>query len=598
MTSAIISATIDADYPVAGQDNDSQGFRDNFSIIKDGLATAGAEITDLQTNTAKLNANNNFGGYLIDNAVTNRLYGTVYTTTDAGSINVTLANGSYQEITVTGTATLIVGGWPSEDSHASMKLALKSSTATAYNVTLSADGGSNKVFNSLPITGIVSVDNTIQIIDVWTIDQGATVYFKLDASPTVSNLNSLTDVTITSPTNGQVLKYNGAGWVNGIDSTTVASIDDIVDVVITTPTNGQVLKYDTATSKWVNAADALGDSLTLDNLTDVIVGTPTDGQVLKYDTATSKWINGTDALVKLSDVVITGTPTNGQVLKYNTATSKWINGTDALGDSLTLDNLTDVVITGTPANGQVLKYDTATSKWINGTDNLNTITYVTKIVDNGSGTQDIFEFNGTKLKTSAGVTLYVGFAVGNTYRFDLSHSSNAPGPLRFSTTADTAVPASITPYTTNVTIIGTAGTAGAYIEILITDSTPSSLFVYSDETGIDTSLIGGAVAIPKLTNQQFTGSEDLANAGAADLRKSVSYFSTAAAETATLAAGTDGQIKTFAMVADTGDMVITVTNPAWGGAGTITFSAVGQACTLQYINNKWFCIGNNGAAFA
>jgi hypothetical protein len=528
MTSAIISATIDADYPVAGQDNDSQGFRDNFSIIKDGLATAGAELTDLQTNTAKLNANNNFGGYLIDNAVTNRLYGTVYTTTDAGSINVTLANGSYQEITVTGTATLIVGGWPSEDSHASMKLALKSSTATAYNVTLSADGGSNKVFNSLPITGIVSVDNTIQIIDVWSIDQGATVYFKLDASPTVSNINSLTDVTITSPANGQVLKYNGAGWVNGIDE--------------------------------------VGDSLTLDNLT---------------------------------DVVITGTPTNGQVLKYDTATSKWINAADALGDSLTLDNLTDVVITGTPTNGQVLKYDTVTSKWVNGTDNVdnNLVTYVTKIVDNGSGTQDVFELDGTKLKTNTGVKMDFGFVVGNTYRFDLSHSSNAPGPLRFSTTADTAVPASITPYTTGVTVVGTAGTAGAYIQVLISNTTPS-LFLYSDETGIDTSFIGAALEIPKVRNQQYSGSEDLASATAASIVKSVSYFSTAAAETATLAAGTDGQIKTFAMVADTGDMVITVTNPAWGGAGTITFSAVGQACTLQYINSKWFCIGNNAAVFA
>jgi hypothetical protein len=52
------------------------------------------------------------------------------------------------------------------------------------------------------------------------------------------------------------------------------------------------------------------------------------------------------------------------------------------------------------------------------------------------------------------------------------------------------------------------------------------------------------------------------------------------------------------MFADVGDMVITVTNPAWGGAGTITFSAAGQACTLQYINSKWFCIGNNGAVFA
>lgn len=94
------------------------------------------------------------------------------------------------------------------------------------------------------------------------------------------------------------------------------------------------------------------------------------------------------------------------------------------------------------------------------------------------------------------------------------------------------------------------------------------------------------------------GSEDLAAAGAASLAKTASYFSTSAGETSTLAAGTAGQIKTFAMYADSGDMVITVTNPGWGGAGTITFSAVGQACTMQYINSKWFCIGNNGAAFA
>jgi hypothetical protein len=568
--SEVIADTIDADYPIAGQDNDSQGFRDNFSVIKDGLATAKAELTDLQTNTARLDDNNNFGGYLVDNATTNRLYGTVYTTTDAGSISVDLVNGPYQEITVTGTATLIIGGWPTEDVYASMKLALKSSTATAYQVTLSAAGGSNKVFNSLPVDGIITIDDTLQLIDVWTIDQGATVYFKLDASPTVSIINDLTDVVITSPANGQVLKYNGTSWVNGIDAIgDILTIDNLTDVVITgTPADGQVLKYDTATSKWINAADALGDSLTIDNLT---------------------------------DVVITGTPTNGQVLKYDTATSKWINAADAIGDSLSLDNLTDVVITGTPADGQVLKYDIGTSKWVNGTDNVddNLVTYVTKIVDDGSGIQDVFELDGTKLKTSAGVKMDFGFEVGNTYRFDLSDSSNAQGPLRFSTTADTAMPASITPYTTGVTIVGTEGTPGAYVQILISNATPS-LFLYSDETGIDTSLIGAALEIPKVRNQQYSGSEDLVSATAASVVKSASYFSTAAAETATLAAGTEGQIKVFAMYADTGDMVITVTNAGWKstGTGTITFANIGEACTLQYINSKWFCIGNNGAVFA
>ena len=95
-------------------------------------------------------------------------------------------------------------------------------------------------------------------------------------------------------------------------------------------------------------------------------------------------------------------------------------------------------------------------------------------------------------------------------------------------------------------------------------------------------------------------SEDLAASAAANLALTTSYFSTAAAETATLAAGVAGQIKTFAMFADSGDMVITVTNAGWktSGTGTITFDTIGDACTLQYVNAKWFCIGNNGCVFA
>ena len=37
----------------------------------------------------------------------------------------------------------------------------------------------------------------------------------LETSPAASALNDLTDVTISSASNGQVLQYNGSGWVNG-----------------------------------------------------------------------------------------------------------------------------------------------------------------------------------------------------------------------------------------------------------------------------------------------------------------------------------------------------------------------------------------------
>jgi hypothetical protein len=49
MTSAINPNDIDGTYPVAGQDNNSQGFRDNFTNTKTNFQYAANEITDLQS---------------------------------------------------------------------------------------------------------------------------------------------------------------------------------------------------------------------------------------------------------------------------------------------------------------------------------------------------------------------------------------------------------------------------------------------------------------------------------------------------------------------------------------------------------------------
>lgn len=146
--------------------------------------------------------------------------------------------------------------------------------------------------------------------------------------------------------------------------------------------------------------------------------------------------------------------------------------------------------------------------------------------------------------------------------------------------------------------VGTSNIQGLNSNILT--FTRTGVFEYEFETST-----GGATISVFDLNQNFDpiylpSAEDLADADAASLTKTTSYFSTAAAETATLAAGSPGQVKVFAMYADSGDMVITVTNAGWktSGTGTITFNAIGQACTLMYINNKWFCIGNRAATFA
>ena len=93
---------------------------------------------------------------------------------------------------------------------------------------------------------------------------------------------------------------------------------------------------------------------------------------------------------------------------------------------------------------------------------------------------------------------------------------------------------------------------------------------------------------------------DVATGAAVPLNKHASLFVTGAAETSTLAAGAEGQIKVLVLKTDGGDMVTTVTNAGWksSGTGTITFDTIGDSCTLQYIDSKWYCIGNNGAAFA
>jgi len=118
-----------------------------------------------------------------------------------------------------------------------------------------------------------------------------------------------------------------------------------------------------------------------------------------------------------------------------------------------------------------------------------------------------------------------------------------------------------------------------------------------------TSNAGATVTVSEINKQLQpfnNSSENLTDTAASNLALTTSFFSTVTATTATLAAGANGQIKTFAMFAQSGDMVITVTNAGWktSGTGTMTFNAIGEACTLQYINGKWFCIGNNGVVFA
>ena len=52
MASNIVPGNVDGTFPTAGQDNSSQGFRDNFTAIKNNFTEAKTDIESIQTNKA------------------------------------------------------------------------------------------------------------------------------------------------------------------------------------------------------------------------------------------------------------------------------------------------------------------------------------------------------------------------------------------------------------------------------------------------------------------------------------------------------------------------------------------------------------------
>ena len=155
MTSSIVPGNIDGTYPVAGQDNSSQGFRDNFSAIKNNFTEAKSEIEDLQDNKASTNANTSFNDNIVTKATLKDCAETVYAHgTTGGSITLNHENGHYQTLTTNAAVTLAFTNFPSgsmgriilDITYASTAhtLTVTSATLAADNVT-GFDAGTNIV---------------------------------------------------------------------------------------------------------------------------------------------------------------------------------------------------------------------------------------------------------------------------------------------------------------------------------------------------------------------------------------------------------------------------------------------------------------------
>ena len=178
MASNINTTDIDAEYPVAGQDNDSQGFRDNFSTIKNNFVASKAEIELLQDTTAKVNADNDFNGSIIRDASLESVTEEVNPMGEVNSLqDINFTNGHYQTITVSNNLTLRLAVWPDENKLGKIRVVIRSKTDTPRTITWSTEaGGSIKYDANFPTPFVVSEPTNPTIVDFWTDDGGTTVY--------------------------------------------------------------------------------------------------------------------------------------------------------------------------------------------------------------------------------------------------------------------------------------------------------------------------------------------------------------------------------------------------------------------------------------
>lgn len=286
MTSQINYSAIDAAYPVAGQDNDSQGFRDNFSAMQAALVTAKTEITELQDKAILKTVLDN--GLAIDDPEFNNLNDNVLHTgsyfnffprqlssdEDGGTtlyadVDVAdffaftnIAGGSNTPATELEAATLSFRHWPSDAQVARVRVHLKLAQNSTHDrvIVVASTGGSIVKTEDFPPL-LTLTDGIPVVIEAWTYDGGTTVYVcQVGKFTTPTNdRNIVGNLAVEGDTD--VMQLNAAA----LDVSGLATLDDALINSATIATDASV-NGNFAVLGTTTLGNASGDKVTFNGI--------------------------------------------------------------------------------------------------------------------------------------------------------------------------------------------------------------------------------------------------------------------------------------------------------------------------------------------
>lgn len=191
MTSQINFGAIDITFPIPGQDNDSNGFRQNFAAIQSGLEQAKSEITDLQAKAVLKETLGTETATVANNLTGSTIYGGLYRQINGvvpndgliivsdGTGDVDLDQGPFQVIQIQNQdATLRFTNWMSDPVQYSCVRLHLASDGNSRVVTFGTESAGNVILEDTLTDITLPADAQVHtVIEAWTYD-GTNVFVR------------------------------------------------------------------------------------------------------------------------------------------------------------------------------------------------------------------------------------------------------------------------------------------------------------------------------------------------------------------------------------------------------------------------------------